>query len=76
MSTMRTTTYRVVCEVANIDQEFLDEDVEGLLKDLPDLVEAEKRLALNEALDEVVNGEVDVFYSKEEFIANLNEHIE
>jgi len=40
-------TTRVVYEAANIDQEFLDEDVEALLKDLPNLVEAEKRLSLD-----------------------------
>lgn len=41
-------TTRVVCEAANIDQEFLNEDVVALLKDLPDLIQAEKKYRENQ----------------------------
>ena len=35
-------TTRIICESANINQEFLNEDVPGLLADLPNLILAEK----------------------------------
>ncbi len=35
-------TTRVKCEDANIDQEFLNEDIPSLLMDLPNLIAAEK----------------------------------
>jgi uncharacterized protein (DUF1778 family) len=35
-------TTRVICEAANIDQEFLNEDVPELLNDLANLILAEK----------------------------------
>lgn len=34
---------KVVCEAANIEQEFLNEDIPGLLADLPNLILAEKK---------------------------------
>ncbi len=36
-------TTLVECESANIEQEFLNEDIPGLLSDLPDLILAEKK---------------------------------
>ncbi len=35
-------TTHVVCKSANLDQEFLNEDVPALLNDLPNLILAEK----------------------------------
>lgn len=35
-------TTHLVCEAANINQEFLNEDIPALLTDLPNLISAEK----------------------------------
>ncbi len=35
-------TVQVICEAANINQEFLNEDIPELLNDLPNLILAEK----------------------------------
>ena len=49
---------RVVCEAANIDQEFLNKDIPALLIDLPNLILAEKEY--REKNDQVVRFRVTV----------------
>ena len=43
---------RIICSSAKINQEFLNEDLISLLKDLPDLIKAEEKY--NEKQDSVV----------------------
>lgn len=43
---------RVLCEAANIDQKFLNEDVPELLNDLPNLIVAEKEF--HKAQNEII----------------------